>query len=186
MKINDPNTVPTEKTKALLDILRKLQDVSNELDVFLYQTEPLEDLQPGEMVDIGYLCRDAATQLDEMRKKANKRKDLLGRMIFAIVTARCVAEPTLKPHMLGGLAVAEPNAINSPTVPKTGTQEYIDLCKHFGISDEAIAAGLFTPHWKHIQDYIDARFDPSKPLPEIPGITKIHPNPRCKFRKRTK
>jgi hypothetical protein len=123
-----------------------------------------------ELVDLGYFFRETERLLDEWRKNAKARRELCERLLGVNVQD----DPTIH----GEHATATLDATLEHELPKVGTDEYRELCEHFGIPSD----GLFRPHWKAMNELVQDAIMNGKKKP--PGLgrqwTKFH----CVFRSR--
>jgi len=129
------NTVYT----ALTEIIEKVKE---------------KEFKDEELVDLGYLCREISKVCDDLRKEANAKMDLISKTLVYKYADNIVNDPASEDTIRGKLATASPDVKNEPRIPKKGTPEFAELCRFFGISDEAISSGAVTFHWKHLSNYI--------------------------------
>ena len=69
-----------------------------------------------------------------------------------------------------------------PRLPKKGTPEYAQLCGFFGLDDAAIDAGLFSPHYVHLSEYLTVLAGQGAQIPD--GLLGQSPEPNVIYRRR--
>lgn len=173
-------------TTELQGIKENLERVVTEMHGCLYRLDQAikrQDLDDTEKVDVGFLCREFENELDEMRKEVKARKETIGRLIALIVTRESLENPErARGNMRGSLAIAVPDVQMRPRMPKKGTPEWKQLCRTFGLSEEAIEAELFSPHWVHFSEHLTDLAAKGEPIPD--GLLGTEPQPQCTFRRR--
>lgn len=139
-------------------------------------------LDVGDLADIGYFLRELERHLDEMRKDCKARKELIARLICLHATMK-MQEGEDSGRVVGKYASANPDLGYVPVLPKRGTPEYDDLMASIGVPKEAYADGLVTPHWKHVQEWLEERAASGQDVPK--GVT-TRPDYRATFHRRKK
>jgi len=159
--------------KAFIEIADKVHKLRAEFhDLLISITEEIPNGTLSDLVDIGFLCKDIAELLDDWRKDCNARKEL----IVKILALRCitVGNSTVQ----GKLASVSLDATIEVEVPKSGTPEYDEVMKYFGIPIEA----PFQPHWRRVQELVAQRYQEGVPLP--PGFGKQYTKTKGTFRRK--
>lgn len=136
------------------------------------------ETEPRDLVDMGYFCRKIRERADELRKDADARLELIGKVICIRLIDPNAGD--LVARARGKYAVGTPDLKMVATVPKKGSPEYLALLKHFGVDESAIKAGLFNANWKRLKDMTTELTEQGVPLP--PGIGEPYPEYRTIFR----
>lgn len=134
--------------------------------------------------DLGFLCREIAEVYDEMRKEAKARQELFGRRI-AEVQGRAAMRGELEDDDLtvrGELATGVPSIKSIPKIPKTGSEEYLVLCRWFGIPVDLAQSGAVKFSFTHLQAFCEAARATGIDVP--PGIVGTYSEPMTTFRRK--
>ena len=127
-----------------------------------------ENPEVGEVCDIVAslkkaedLAKDTKTELLQAREKFEQVACAL------YVRAGDLGEPIRTDWVTGS-----PSSKSIPRLPtyKKSPEEYVALCKFFGMSDDVISSDAFRPHFPGIVEVVTACENAGKPLP--PGISK--------------
>lgn len=94
--------------------------------------------------DLGFVMREMETLLDEWRKDAKARKELLGKLIAFEV----LSDPDMKDTVQGELARGTIFLKKKLKPPKKGTVEYEKAMEYFGVPPEVTAKGLVKLDWE--------------------------------------
>lgn len=143
-------------------LLDQLSDVTKEADKIRYKEISIEDA-----VDLGFLCREIENQFDESRKEVKARHEKISRHIATLLVNEMLsgADDVI---VRGLYASGTPDVGVAPTVPRRATQEYMDLCEHFGIDPELAKAGVIVWHYPQLAEYCTKLAQEGKKMP--PGI----------------
>ena len=189
-KIEDVPDVPdlppvvfefAEKAKEVRRIHKELYSSMTDL-ISAMKSKPVQ-LTDEELADIGYLLRNTAKVLNDLRIECNAKKDYIGKYLCAKLVIESVNDSE-ELKIKGMLASAAAKMDQKPKLPKTGTKEYAIMLKHFGVSDEAIKAGIFNAHYPRVGEYITRLAQNGKNPP--PGILNVVTLWTCVFRSRTR
>ena len=129
-------------------------------------------LSKKELCDIGFLCRELVSQFKEIRKDVGAVKVLVDKIICIKNMQETLMDPTKSDVIQGELCSGIPHYRKSVTLPKKDSQEYIDMLKHFGITDTGIDIGVAKVSWKQVCNYVTELAELGKPIPKF--IPKIH------------
>ncbi len=148
-------------------LLDQLSDVSKEADKIRDKGISIEDA-----VDLGFLCREIEKLFDESRKEVKARHERIARRIATLLVNKLLEDPESVEDddvLVRGLyASGTPDVGVAPSVPRKGTQGYMDLCEHFGIGPELAKQGLVVWHYPQLAEYCTKLASEGKPIP--PGI----------------
>ena len=134
-----------------------------------------------ELVDIGYLSREIEILLDDLRKDAKARKEFAGAILAESVIQEALSsggETTVH----GTMAYASCDCELIPGLPKRDSDDYFDLCRHFGVPEEVIKSKVLKIDFEEITKKVqDAAGGLCK---KIPGINKTWPKYSSTFTKK--
>ena len=172
----EPTTSSPMKSPQLIEALQehlaKVQEVHTEALLLLAEISPKvkkrSEATIEELNDIGFLCRELGNLYDEMRKDANAHQDLVGKTIAYIRITETMNDENPDLTVRSNLATGTPKVRARTKTAKRGTPEYEALCRHFGVSEEAAQAGVFSAHYVHMGEYVSDLVEAGQPLP--PGI----------------
>lgn len=156
-----------------LQLFRKMQ----ELQAHLIELDPKiksRALEPEEQADIGWALREITRISDEIRKACVARMELLGK-IFASDRIRTASE-SMDDALLtvrGKFASATADCRMQAVIPKAGTPEYQEFCRHLGIPNETVDSGVVQFHYSRMADWLTRRAADGLPTPS--GLTKTYP-----------
>ena len=140
------------------------------------KNQDMEDL-----ADCGFLMREMADTLDDLRKECNARKDIISTILAVRMTRDFLDGASTEMITRGELASATPDVKVEPMIPKAGTPEYASMCKALGVSQEMIETGVLKPHYKHLSTWLTERVEKALPtILEIPTRTTTS----CIYRKK--
>ncbi|UOF80081.1 hypothetical protein [Caudoviricetes sp.] len=172
-----------ERVNELLEIQSGLEEWIKKLIEYHYgldkQTTGAVDLPMQDLVDLGFLHRELADRLDEVRKECAARMDKVSRIIGGIVIKRTTMDPTLSMTQRGTLASGTPEAKVLAVCPKPGSPEYVALLRAMGVKDDAIKAGALAPHFVRMSDYVSEKLASGQPAPA--GILGTSPTFRVTY-----
>lgn len=171
-----------------LDAIRKdfIRMKLRSLDLLIGLTDKIKaEAYPREdLCDLGWLCRELESLLDELRKEFAARKDLAGRLIAFRMTQEVIEDPSkIAEHGMtvrGRFSSGSPDVSQSAAVPRRGSKEYADLCKHFGIQGEVSESGIVDFSFTRLAEYVSSRVASGEKLPS--GILRTYPVYKTTFR----
>jgi hypothetical protein len=162
-------------TDRLFAEWKKLEEQYLQLYSVLMEVGPLvKDNKSAlpDLVDLGFVCREVAKGSDDIRKDATSHQDLIGKVIAMRHTRDSIGKVNPDMKIVGELATGKPDVKQRAAIPKRGTQEYSDLCAHFGVTEEAVSSGLVSFHFVKTRDYVSDLMAEGLPLPKgLGGIT---------------
>lgn len=175
--------------KAAQDLYEKCLLLHQDFQRFAYIcAEPINlvELSEEQMADTGFLFREAAATLDEIRKDAEAQRERVSLILGGICVGKFTE--TSDPDSFkvkGTLANAHVEVRTRPQMPNRGTPEYHQLMSHFGVPDIAIETGAIVPHYMRMMDLCTKLAEEGNPPP--PGLLGTRAEPAVKFvRKRKK
>lgn len=125
-----------------------------------------------ELCDLGFLCREAVIQFEEIRKDIGATKVLVDRIMCIKAMSTMLTTQSGEDLVHGTLASGKPNYRKSITLPKKDTPEFEKMMEHFGVSLAGVDMGVVKVSWKKVCDYVTELAELGKPLPDF--IPKIH------------
>lgn len=162
-----------DRMQILADELRSLYMVYHEVSRQIDEQAKSRSLPIEEFVDVGFLFREDANLLDDWRKDATARSELLGKAIAFIQTTKATNDPmSAEDSVRGELATAIIFTKIQPVLPKRGSPEYRLLCKELGVTEEVIDSGLLKLDWKAAGDLSTERVANGKP--PLPGLGETY------------
>lgn len=168
----------------LVNDLRKLHhDFYNHLSLVGDRMKQ-QKYSPSELVDLGFLCREAETLLDDWRKDAKARKEIAGSLIAMKVTQDSVSNPNTPDTVKGTLARATAQCRMAPVLPSRTSPEYIMLLKSLGFTDQVIGKKYVDIHWKHLEEHVTELAEAGLPMPS--GLGKTFPTFTATFTRLSK
>lgn len=120
-----------------------------------------------DMVDIGFLCREIATVLDDWRKDSTAHMTLASKVIGFKYARAAVQDEDIPDSIRGKLATGTPDAHILVTLPKKGTPEYETLCETLGVTTHDLSKLDF----KAVQKSCNQLAAEGRPLPNGVGET---------------
>lgn len=170
-------------------------DLKKELRELLERAQQLEldvggavSVVPGKVasmtipyaVDCGFLFRELSSIFEELRKKCNTRKDLIGQALALKYGAGAVRGENIP--LNGELATGAVNIDNEPRIPNHTTPEFIALMQWLGVPPGVAAQGAIRPSFRRLTDEINRRVSNGEKLP--PGIEATYAKMTVTFRKK--
>jgi len=133
-----------------------------------------------DLVDAGFMCREISKICDDLRISCDKTQSVVSKYICARTSVDSLQgkEVVLK----GELATATPDLVVKPNIPDRGSQEYVDLMRWIGLSDEMIQRDMLRPSFTRIQEILTERAVRGEKPP--PGISATFTEAVVVFRKR--
>ena len=180
MKIEDPDVKELESIYQ--EVFTLYQKGFHHLLKILQRVQKLGEYSLEEMTDLGFLCREMGKQLDEFRKECVAKQELIGKIIAVILTKKSVADPGIELTVRGRLASGSPDVRQVPVFPEVGSDDYLRLFFHFGITNtELIKRKLVRFHWPEFVVYLTELAEAGKPTPD--GLKKTFAKFSTTFRK---
>lgn len=121
-----------------------------------------------EMVDMGFLLRELAAKLDEIRKECSARQELIGQIIALSVARMLAQDSDADATVRGELAIGMPDIKTCPALPKRGSPNYRAFAEWLGIPKEVIDKTLIEFHFPSVTEFLTSHINDS--LPDPPGI----------------
>ena len=177
-------TTALDRARAMHEqVIQLHMDMSDEL-YGLLKTLQKRQTHVKELTDIGYYMREISKLLDETRKNAKARSELAGKLIALHVTQQSLNDLSLDTTTRGEVSTASVDVCMQARLPKKGSPAYIQLCRHFGLPEKAIEAGLFKLDWNMVSAYVTHLAEEGIDPPE--GLTDQYANHKVVFRRRTR
>ncbi len=138
------------------------------------------------MVDLAFFLRDVAVFAEDVKKEANKIRELLETVCCMIYTQSAAADPFAKvePRIEGFAAAGTPKCVMQPRLPARGTPEYVAIMRHLGATDRMLQEDRLRMHWPHLQQYVTELTERGQALP--PGLSDAGLQPKYKLASLTK
>jgi len=173
-----------ERLKTLYHDLESLYDVAYSALQEILEKAKGQVYTQGEMVDLGFFCREMEVLCDDLRKESKAKKDFFGKLIcHAATEATLNSQGAIEP-VPGQYATGRPDMKPIPAIPKFGTDEYWKLCDYFEIPKDMQRTGCVQFHFRHLQTLIEQLIRQGKNPPD--GIQKTYPDYKTVFvRKKT-
>lgn len=142
--------------------------------------EEMKPLSPEELTDIGFICKKAYEQLDDLRKEIEK----LQNTAEMLACLKAVTEEKVK--LQGKLATGTPDVSMSANLPhpKKNPEAYQALCDYFNIPPQLIQWDLFRFHWPSFKEFFTRIMSEGKPVPPGIELDKTHAHYKLKYRER--
>lgn len=156
--------------------LGKLVDLHHDILTHLLHVTALikkSDYSKEDLCDIGFLCREFESLLDDFRKDMKARKEMTGKIIAMQLMKESLSDLDATDSVKGKLARGTATLRMQAALPKQGTDEYTDLLDFFYVPRLAIGDGILKLNWKSVEEMATKLAEEGKPLP--PGITKTYP-----------
>ncbi len=159
-------------------------------DVYNYLSETNDEvkgikLSLGDLVDMGYLCREIEKFMEELRKEIKFRKELCGKVISLAIAKQNLNDPgKVVERIEGELATGTPDVKLQAKLPNRGTEEFHKLLEFLDIPKEMAESKCFKLSWNGMTDLVTQLAEEGKPLP--PGVEKSWPIYTTTFRRRKK
>lgn len=131
-------------------------------------TDPTYDLPT--LVDLGFLCREVSQIADELRKEANAKRDLIGKVIASAVTRESLEGTRSDPTVRGKLATGTPDVREIASVPKPGTPAFRELAEFLGLPEEQVNGKLISFRFNGLSDWLTEMASKGKSVPK--GINR--------------
>lgn len=107
-----------------------------------------------DLTDIGFLWRELENLLDDARKEAKAKKELISKILAMRKTREFMDDPSIDLTVHGKIAYGSPNVRQVPGLPRPGTPHYKKLCDHFEIPDVVASKGLVKFSFNELADYL--------------------------------
>ena len=127
----------------------------------------------NEMTDAGFLMRETAKVMNELRKELEAKQALAGLTICGAQVALNLQDMNAGLNTNGILATGLCRTKQQAKLPKAGSPEYFQLCGHFGVSEELAARGVVRFSFNDLSEYLTERAEEALSLPE--GLTRTYP-----------
>ena len=118
------------------------------------------------LVDLGFLCREINTISDELRKEAQAKQMLIGKLIAGEITKASLAGEISSPTVRGELATGTSDVREIASCPKPGSPEFIEMAQHLGLPDDIVYGKLMTFHFLGLSDWLTERAGEGKSVPK--------------------
>ena len=142
-------------------------------------------LSLGDLADLGWAVKKCAGLLDEMRKEANAKAELIARVI-AIKTSASVGIGDEVGTVRGKIAMAIPDIKMVAVIPKPGTPEYQQLLRYFNVPQEVIDSGMLKISYDQACAMLKALLEEGKNPPKGLVASKVDAMVRFSALKTTK
>jgi len=165
----------------LLASARKLQVEMMQVAAAHMQSLQRNTLSQSDQVDCGGIWRDLKDLMEELRKEAQAKDWVLGRLIALRIAQSFVENPDSDTSVRGELYTGTADIKRKPKIPSSKTPEYAAILRAFGVPDAVIEQGLVKLDYDQVTDYLTRLSQDGKPTPA--GLTMFD-DPKTIFRKR--
>lgn len=126
-----------------------------------------------QIVDLAFLNREIESLLDDWRKDVKARKELYGKIVGAALIKRAAADATDAEDLVRAtLCRGKVDIKVRPKLPPKGSDEYMELCRHFGLPEDLMTEGAIRFSWKEMGEYCTRLAQEGKPMPD--GISETY------------
>jgi hypothetical protein len=119
-----------------------------------------------QLVDLGFLCREIAAISDELRKEANAKQMLIGKVIAMEVTRASLAGEISSPTVRGELATGTPDVREIASCPKPGTPQFREVAEFLGLPEAEVDGRLFSLRFTGLSDWLTQMAAEGKEVPK--------------------
>jgi len=161
------------------DVVRLKDDLSHVRDTFMGVVGNLQDIirrvkknasdltydRPN-LVDLGFLCREIAAIADELRKEANAKQMLIGKLIAMEVTKASIAGEISSPTVRGTLATGTPDVREIASCPKPGSPQFKEVAAFLGLPEDQLDGKLMSFRFTGLSDWLTEAAAKGKRVPE--------------------
>lgn len=134
-----------------------------------------------DLVDQGLLAREIKEWCDDLRKEAQARELLLGKIIAASTAQKMMAGDYKGEPVRGEFSTGTPNVKEQPKLPDMGTAAYVDLLMAMGVPIAVAMEAPIKMDWQKTGDWFTKRLEEGKEVPDC--ITKRYPVFTTQFRR---
>lgn len=162
-----------------IDVETFLDHLSHVRDTFMAVTGDMQDMirrvkknasepvydRPN-LVDLGFLCREIAAIADELRKEANAKQMLIGKLIAMEVTKASIAGEISSPTVRGTLATGTPDVREIASCPKPGSPQFKEVAEFLGLPEDQFDGKLMSFRFTGLSDWLTEMAAQGKRVPE--------------------
>lgn len=142
-------------TSDMQAVIRKVKKNEND------PTYSREDL-----VDLGFLCREMTRLSDELRKEANAKQQLIGKVIALEVTRASLAGDISSPTVRGTLATGTPDVREIASCPKPGSPQFKEVAEFLGLPEDQQDGNLYSLRFTGLSDWLTKMAEEGKDVPK--------------------
>lgn len=161
-----------EQLEAAHDLVAKLQ--LELLGVLSTVPSEVTKMSMADAVDSGYLCREIASMMNELRKALEAKQSIVGRTL-ALKSATMALSPDgdVDLKLVGEYATATPSIKSFPKFPEEGSADWVVMMKHFGCSDEQLKRNVLRPSWREVSEMLNQALSEGREA-SLPGVKMGH------------
>lgn len=151
----------------------KLRALTGELYVQLEELRTsAQELEPGVLVDLGFLVKRVTADLTELRKQTGARQRIIDLLVSAALARKLsevdVHDTTAPLCAIGLRAKAFADMKPQPKLPPARTGEFAAVLMALGANEKLAHSGLLSFNWAKLRDWTAERIRAGKMLP--PGL----------------
>lgn len=165
-----------EKIDALRARLDSLRSESIALVELVHELTDLlrkGSLADADLVDLGFLCREAASEFEEHRKELGARKDACTEALVKRALAK--ADEDVEFTVRGELATASLDVEQQLAIHELTEKQLAELGKEWGVSENAIRSGVFKLSYTGVAKHVSRLIEDGKPVSSHYGKMR----PKC-------
>ena len=172
----------------LYEVARQAHEDAQRLLIQLdKQVKKGTDLSQGDRADIIYCTHHAAQMFDDVKKDANRLKELLDNVVCAVhVAQESGPNKTGEASVRGSFALVTPDVKIQAHAPSQTAEptRYAMLLRSLGVKDErTIEKGVLTFHWVRMMEYVTELAACGAPLPDGLDVENTKPKYATAVRK---
>lgn len=134
-----------------------------------------------DLIDSGFLCRELANVVDDIRNRCENRQAIISRFLAATASVAALKGESM--DLRGELAIAVPDITVKPNLPKNDSPEMIKLLIWLGVPEDIARSGTVRPSFTKIEELLTKREAAGQKPP--PGIMSKWTDAKVVFRRRT-
>jgi len=128
-----------------------------------------EDLSQEDRADLVYFMKQLADSWDDLRKEANKIREVLDNIMGTVWVADSLNGKTKQKSVKGTIGLVTPKMKITPKIPSPRTEptKYGMMLKDLGVTnDEVIERGVLRLHWPSMTEWLTELAEQGKPAPK--------------------
>lgn len=174
--IKDLQKLLLTANKFYVDARNKVLVISGKAKTNIYET--------SELCDIGFLCREVISQCEEIRKDIGAVKTLIDKVVCIKIMNESLQNPrsvtdTVQGELSSGMLHFKKTAL----IPAKDTEQYKQMMKFFGVSEEGIKIGIAKIGWQEISKYVTELTEQGKPIPDF--VPKVYDEYTITYRRKS-
>ena len=156
--------------QQLTDLMEHVRHVHLQFLMHLQDKLKKNKYKPAMVVDLGFLCRESESLLDDWRKDCKAREKLASKILALEVGKRMINDVKAGDVIRGELARAKCQVKPRVKLPKKGSPEFLEIMVHLGVPKELydpehVATPMVKPDFSGLSDYVETQMAAGKKLP---------------------